>query len=281
MLIIEQELVQKLNVEILAEESLFLQKARVKWMGLGDGNNSFFHQQCKVNWNHNKILSLMNDQGEMVHEQTCYAKVAVDFFQGLLGSTPSDSLVDLSNVNCMVLNDTQGELLQGPVTDNLILATLKTMKKSKALGPDQVNMEFFLATWEIIGPSSCAAVKHFFTSCDMPSVVNSTFISFIPKTVSPTKMQDFRPISLCTVMYKCISKIIASRLKKILPSIVKKAQSAFIPGRSISDNILLAQELFHGYDRDTGASKCALKIDLHKAFDSLNWNFILAVLHKI
>ncbi|KAL8100644.1 hypothetical protein AgCh_032776 [Apium graveolens] len=82
-------------------------------------------------------------------------------------------------------------------------------------------------------------------------------------------------------MYKCISKIIASRLKRVLPGIVNNAQSAFIPGRSISDNILLAQELFRGYDRETGASRCALKIDLHKAFDTLNWDFIVAVLHKI
>lgn len=59
-------------------------------------------------------------------------------------------------------------------------------------------------------------------------------------------MQDFGPISLC--MYKCISKIIVFRLKKVLPSIVDIAQSAFIPGSSISDNILLAQELFRGYE---------------------------------
>ncbi|XP_074342333.1 uncharacterized protein LOC141679853 [Apium graveolens] len=91
-------------------------------------------------------------------------------------------------------------------------------------------------------------------------------------------MADFRPISLCTVMYKCISKILASRLKLIMPTVVDIAQSAFIPGRSISDNILLAQELFRGYERETGTAKCALKIDLHKAFDSLHWDFILAVL---
>ncbi|XP_074337140.1 uncharacterized protein LOC141674313 [Apium graveolens] len=82
-------------------------------------------------------------------------------------------------------------------------------------------------------------------------------------------------------MYKCISKIIASRLKRVLSGIVNDAQSAFIPGRSISDNILLAHELFRGYDRETGASRCALKIDLHKAFDTLNWDFIVTVLHKI
>lgn len=93
-------------------------------------------------------------------------------------------------------------------------------------------------------------------------------------------MQDFRPILLCTVIYKCIFKLIASRLKKILPFIVDVAQSFFIPGRSISDNILLAQELFRGYDRETSAPKCALKIDLHKAFNSLSWDMILAVLKK-
>ncbi|KAL8122679.1 hypothetical protein AgCh_010876 [Apium graveolens] len=66
-----------------------------------------------------------------------------------------------------------------------------------------------------------------------------------------------------------------------MPELVHISQSAFIPGRSISDNILMAQELFRGYERETGTPKCALKIDLHKAFDSVQWSFILAVLEKM
>lgn len=66
-----------------------------------------------------------------------------------------------------------------------------------------------------------------------------------------------------------------------MPSIIDIAQSAFILGRSISDNIFLAQELFRGYDRETGTPVCALKIDLHKAFDFLSWDFIFAVLKKL
>lgn len=187
----------------------------------------------------------------------------------------------MSDVECITLSKNQALSLEAPMTDLLIYETLKGMKKNKAPSPDRVNVDFYLTTWATTGRDFCEAVKHFFNTGIMPSCINSTFISLISKSTTPTKMQDFRPISLCSVMYKCISKKIASRLKKIPPSIVYVALSAFIQGRSISDNILLAQELFRGYDRESGASKCALKIDLHKAFDSLKWDFILAVLHKI
>ncbi|KAL8099762.1 hypothetical protein AgCh_032132 [Apium graveolens] len=73
----------------------------------------------------------------------------------------------------------------------------------------------------------------------------------------------------------------AHRMKPVMHSIIDKSQSAFIPRRSISDNIFLAQELFRGYSRETGTPKCALKINLHKAFDSIRWDFILVALRKL
>ena len=94
-------------------------------------------------------------------------------------------------------------------------------------------------------------------------------------------MNDFRPISCCTVIYKCISKVIAIRLKAALAEVIGPSQLAFLPGRNISDAILLTQELMHNAHLNTGPSHCALKVDLKKAFDSVRWDFILAGLDAI
>lgn len=91
-------------------------------------------------------------------------------------------------------------------------------------------------------------------------------------------MKDFRLFSLCSSEYKCIAKILANRLKLVLPQVIEVAQSAFVKkDRSITDNILTAQELFRGYGGETSSAKCALKIDLHKYFDPISWEFILTL----
>ena len=91
-------------------------------------------------------------------------------------------------------------------------------------------------------------------------------------------MSDFRPISCCFVFYKCISKILVGRIRNFLGTIVSENQSAFIPGRSIVDNILLSQELVRGYHLNRGFPRCALKVDIQKAYDTVNWQFLQVIL---
>ena len=126
-----------------------------------------------------------------------------------------------------------------------------------------------------------ATVVFFFRTSKMHPAFNSTLVALVPKCINPNNIRDFRPISCCSVIYKCVTKIIANRLKPCLPAIIRGSQSAFVSGRSITDNILLAQELVRGYGRSNLSARCAIKIDLQKAFDSLDWTFTLEVLKAL
>ena len=114
--------------------------------------------------------------------------------------------------------------------------------------------------------------------------INCTIITLVPKVPNQSSMQDYRPISCCNAIYKCISKIIATRIKRrsiadnILPDIISPTQTAFVQGRSIADNILLTQEFMKNYHLDSGPPRRALKIVLKKAYDSISWGCILDIL---
>ncbi|GJU29253.1 trichome birefringence-like protein 3 [Tanacetum coccineum] len=100
--------------------------------------------------------------------------------------------------------------------------------------------------------------------------INHTFLALIPKVPTPLKVADFRPISCCNVIYKCISKILTNHIIKGVKVVVSDNQSAFVPGRRISDNILITQELMHNYHQNRGPPQCAFMIDIQKAYDMVN-----------
>ena len=131
---------------------------------------------------------------------------------------------------------------------------------------------------EITGPSLIAAIKEFFNYGELLRETNATLIALIPKVPNPSSMGEFRPISCCNTVYKCISKIPAKRLQSTLPSLVDHAQSAFIKGRKISDNILLAQDLMRDYHKSNGSPRASTKIDLMKAYNSVTWSFLFDLL---
>ncbi|KAK1257696.1 hypothetical protein QJS04_geneDACA016277 [Acorus gramineus] len=107
--------------------------------------------------------------------------------------------------------------------------------------------------------------------------ISHSFIAPVPKSASTESLDGYRPISLCNTLYKILTKIMASRLQEVLPQIVSVHQTAFIKGRSIHHNILLAHELVNYLDKG-GKSRACVKIDLRKAFDSVRWQYLQEVL---
>ncbi|CAI0542229.1 unnamed protein product [Linum tenue] len=165
-----------------------------------------------------------------------------------------------------------------PVTREEIKHVFFSMGRDKAPGPNGFVAEFFKLDWEVVGVKCGEHCSGILQNGVMPKQVNSTVIALIPKLPVVEKMKDFRPISCCNVIYKGISKLLSRRLSTVLPKLIGRSQSAFVKGRLISDNILMATELVKDYHRSRISSRCALKIDLMKAFDSVNWNFLFTVM---
>jgi hypothetical protein len=156
------------------------------------------------------------------------------------------------------------------------------MRSNKSPGPDGLNAAFYKTAWPWISKDITQLVTDFYTTATLQQPLNHTFITLVPKKMQPVVPQDFRPISLCNVIYKLIAKSLANRLKPHLPNYIDHSQAAFIENRHISSNIVITKEIVHSFSLKSWKQHVFLiKLDLAKAFDRLEWNFIDAALSRL
>ena len=159
---------------------------------------------------------------------------------------------------------------------------IKEMAPLKAPSPDEMPPLFYQHYWSTIGNDVTQSVLHFLNSACLPENLNHTIITLIPKKNSPEYASDFRPINLCNVLYKIFSKVLANRIKKILPKIISEHQSAFTKSRLIFDNILVAFESLHSMQKHVGKEDyMAIKLDMSKAYDMVEWSYLESVMRRV
>ncbi|GJY52457.1 RNA-directed DNA polymerase, eukaryota, reverse transcriptase zinc-binding domain protein [Tanacetum coccineum] len=264
----------------VAEDELKIlhQKAKMRWLEEGDKNTSYFHNIIKTRKHKSRIESICCEDGKRV-EGNLVNEQFVNHFRKFLGSSfPVTSLRSKGDIVILKLSDAEANDMIKDVSDKEIKEALFDIDSSKAAGPDGYSLCIFKKAWNIIGTDVCLAVKEFFKNGKILGEINATLIALVSKMDTPNKVSDFRHVACCNVLYKCISKILTNRIKDGLSKVVSLNQSAFISGRHIQDNILITQELLKGYNRKNGPKRCAMKIDIQKAYDTINWDFLKDVM---
>jgi hypothetical protein len=255
-------------------DTYWRQRAHVRWMKDGDQNTKFFHSAASERRRMNRIKRLRKDDGSVV-EEGAMREVVTNYFTNLFSSNVGTRMEDLLGHDGPRVTQDMNELLCKEFKAEEVKEALESIGDLKAPGMDGMPSVFYKRSWEFVGEEVTSEVLNVLNGGPMPDGWNDTCVVLIPKTKNPECMKDLRPISLCNVVYKLVSKVLANRLKQILPEVISPNQSAFVPGRLITDNILLAYECTH-YMKNKRKGKdgyVAVKLDMSKAYDRVEWVF--------
>jgi hypothetical protein len=209
--------------------------------------------------------------------------MATDFFQNLYTRDEVINPHIITDFLSSCIDDETNRTLYAPFSDKEISDALFQIGPLKAPGPDGFPARFLQRNWDLLKGEVTLAVQNFFANGVMPEGVNDTTIVLIPKKDDPADLKDFRTISLCNVIFKVVSKCLVNRLRPLLEDIIAPMQSAFIPGRLITYNALIAFECIHTIQTGSAAQRkfCAYKLDMAKAYDRVDWRFLEGVLAKL
>jgi len=250
------------------------QRAKIKHIKFIDTNSNYFHRIASAKRNRKIIREISTTEGTLiVGVENIRKEIRGDFEKRFKKSDINTNKLHmyLHNItNEVTIED--NELLTQMATNEEIKNALFGIGCNKSPGPDGMSAIFYQKYWHIVGPLITKAVKSFFHSGKILKQINHTFITLIPKCDNPSNTNHYRPISLCSTIYKIISKIITNRLKPLLQKLIHPLQGAFVADRAIQDNILIAHEIFHSFKSRKGLEDwMALKLDMEKAYDQIEW----------
>lgn len=258
------------------------QRAKAHWLVNGDRNTKFFHLYASKRKRRSRISKLVKEDGAAVEQEEIKLLIA-NFYKDLFTSHAGSHMEDLLQHVLPRVSDEMNEMLMRPFTEEEIKQGLNSISDLKAPGPNGMPFLFYKKFWDIMGTDVTREVLHFLNGGALPEKWNEMDAVLVPKVQNPEKLKDLRPISLCNVVYKIASKVLSNHLKVILPDIVSQNQSAFVLGRMITNNVLIAYELTHYLQnkRTSTDGFAALKLDMSMAYDRIEWAFVEQIMDRL
>jgi hypothetical protein len=270
-------LTMELERNLLCEEISWRQKSRALWLKEGDNNTKFFHRVANSNRRVNSIESLMVD-GSLSSNPIEIKEHMIHFYSKLFTKSSGWRPVP-EGLPMHSISEEDCRWLEREFEESEVWEVVRHMKSDKAPGPDGFSMGFIKAYWGVLKEDIMAVFGEFYSKASFQKSLNASFIALIPKKVGAVDLKDFRPISLLGVVYKLIAKVSANRSKMVLGKIISETQNAFVKGRQIMDSVLIGNECIDSRLR-SGIPGLLLKLDIEKAYDHVNWEFLLHLLQK-
>lgn len=226
------------------EESYWKKQSKVFWLYDEDTNNKFFHASASARKRRNTIKKLRDNSGNWITSHDDLCTHIHDYFSNIFSALPGDHFPITSCVQAVVSAEDNSILTQ-PFLEQEFKEAIFSMHPDKSPGPDGLNPAFYHKFWDDIGGELFLEASHWLNSGQLPSSLNETNIVLAPKGDNPETIRDLRPILLCNVIYKIISKVLANRLRPLISKCISPEQAAFVHSRSIMDNALTAFEILH------------------------------------
>lgn len=283
LLSIKGSLWQEYTTILHEEEAYWFQQARSNWICLGDRKTRFFHSSTLAKRIRKKIEAMLDSNGNWVYDDKELQVLVTNFFQSLYTSVSlnHDSFLATTN-NFPVLQDEISTGLTSPISFEETTRALFQMGNYKAPGSDGIHAMFYKSKWDVVGPIIYGCIREAYENPSSIKHFNQTLLTLVPKSEDPTTPVQFRPIALCNVIYKILTKVLSNRMQSFLPALINKTQCSFVPGRHMVDNAIILQEVIHSMAHHKGSKGyMIIKLDLEKAYDRLEWSFIKRSLHEL
>ncbi len=208
---------RELNTLLEKEENMWRQRSRVSWLTQGDRNTKYFHERASQRRRRNSISRLCDERGSWHDSNEGMAELMTEYYTTLFTTSHLTNLDEaVADVPKVVTVEMNNNLIRDFRAEEVEQA-IKQMAPSKAPGPNGMPSIFYQKYWHVVGSDVITTMLSCLNSSCLLKSINHTFITLIPKVKNPEKVTDFHPISLCNVIYKLVSKVLANILKLILP----------------------------------------------------------------